>query len=51
MFHVRFSEKPRYEALSYTWEGSKHAEAIRLNIVPFVIQGSLYDALDDLRPK
>jgi hypothetical protein len=47
---VRFSEKPEYEALSYTWGESKPAETILLYGEPFAIQENLYNALDNLRP-
>jgi len=50
LFTVRFSEKPEYEALSYTWGESKPAETILLNGEPFAIQENLYNALDNLRP-
>jgi hypothetical protein len=50
LFHVGVSEKPRYEALSYTWGGSNPTETIMLDGEPFLIQGNLYDALYDLRP-
>jgi hypothetical protein len=49
LFHVRFSDKPRYEALSYTWGGSNPTEFIMLDGEPFAIQRNLYDALYDLR--
>jgi len=50
LFTVRFSEKPEYEALSYTCGDSKSTETIRLDGEPFAIQENLYNALDNLRP-
>lgn len=42
---VTFLEKPKYEALSYTWGDSNPTETIRLDGRLFAIQENLYNAL------
>ena len=47
--HTTLSEKPHYEALSYTWGQVKTCAWIKLEQVPFPITTNLYGALEDLR--
>lgn len=47
---VTFSQKPMYEALSYTWGDSNPTEMIWLDGQPFAMHENLYNALDNLRP-
>ena len=47
--HTTLSEKPHYEALSYTWGQFKSCAWIKLENVLFPVTTNLYGALKDLR--
>lgn len=47
--HIRLSELPRYEALSYTWGSSERACSISIDGTQVGITKSLYVALTNLR--
>ena len=47
--HTTLSEKPHYEALSYTWGQVKSCAWIELESVLFPVTTNLYGALKDLR--
>jgi hypothetical protein len=46
--HVKLSEKPQYEALSYMW-GPKNYRNIKINGMVFVVRQNLFGALHALR--
>ncbi|TAQ85358.1 hypothetical protein B7494_g6324 [Chlorociboria aeruginascens] len=47
--HVTFAQKPRYEALSYTWGSENHQKKIILDGHDFGVTYNLFDALRYLR--
>lgn len=47
--HTTLSEKPHYEALSYTWGQVETCAWIKLENVRFPVPTNLYGALKDLR--
>jgi hypothetical protein len=47
--HTAFAEKPRYEALSYTWGGTQDQEYVHVNGKRFSIRQNLYRALQHFR--
>jgi Heterokaryon incompatibility protein (HET) len=48
LMHVKLSEKPAYEALSYEW-GKKEVKLIQLNGEKFQVRENLFNALSKLR--
>lgn len=47
--HVRLGDRPRYEALSYTWGSSEKERSISIDGNQILITKSLYIALENLR--
>lgn len=47
--HVAFAQRPKYEALSYTWGTDAPWKEIFLDNKPFFVRGNLWDALRHLR--
>lgn len=49
LIEVRFGDKPRYEALSYTWGDTAEKLPVLVNGQQFLVGRNLYDALHYLR--
>lgn len=47
--HVTFAQKPKYEALSYTWGDETAKKRISINGKEFEVGRNLYDALKHIR--
>jgi hypothetical protein len=49
LHHITFAQKPKYEALSYTWGDETTKEKISINGKEFEVGQTLFDALKHIR--